>query len=67
MVSGVVPDVLESTSQLPPEVVFAEAVQVNDPLLADIATFWAAGLVPVALLKVNDDGESVKLEFAVTV
>ncbi len=66
MESGVVPDVLESTIQLPPEVVLDDAVQFNDPVLADTATDWAAGLPPVELAKLKEVGESVRLALEVT-
>jgi hypothetical protein len=57
-VLGAVPEVGETLSQLPPEVVEAAAVQVIvPPPVLEISTFWFAGLDPPAVaVKVSEAG-----------
>ena len=61
IVSGVDPEVLERTIQLPTVLVLEVALQFMVPELADTPMDCAAGFPPVLLAKVREDTESVRL------
>jgi hypothetical protein len=59
-VAGVDPDVGETLSQLPPELVVALAVQFNAPALVLILICCDAGFAPAVELNVSEEGVALR-------